>query len=104
MANEESLAVAFAVALAAAAVCYTVTGASWVRRLIGHRLVRVPLGVAAELLRAGCIASASEIVLALMSSSGVGRAAVPSRPSSWAPTTAEKAFEVEKGGGGGSET
>lgn len=39
MASEESLAVALAVAVAAATVCYTLTGASWIRRLVGCRLV-----------------------------------------------------------------
>ncbi|CAM9324859.1 unnamed protein product, partial [Ectocarpus sp. 4 AP-2014] len=65
--SDDGLAVTLAVVLAAAAVCYTLTGASSVRQLLRHRLLRVPLGLAAELLRASCVAASSEIALALVS-------------------------------------
>eukprot|EP00903_Cladosiphon_okamuranus_P006670 g6512.t1 len=66
--DEGGLTVALAVAVAAAAFCYTLTAAPVVQRLLGYRLVRVPLGLAAEALRAGCIAASAETALDLISS------------------------------------
>ncbi len=60
--------------------------------------VGVPLGLAAELLRAGCIAASSEIVLSLVAA-GVSLPSSP--PSSGLAATPERGTLAEGGGGGG---